>query len=259
MTKARSIHINILGLILLLSSQAILAQSYTSQGPANTRVYFNSDEKVFPRVWRNKKINPIATSVAMEKEARLNAITETALNKYSVKVLSKNLRRVYILRTMMFFGLEYGGTYHKRKVYITDNGVDRGYTDKYIEGTFHHEFSSIILKKYYNKFDEAAWFSANPKGFTYGDGGMEALKTEQSSLAIDSSLVKQGFLNEYSLASLEEDFNCFAEFIFIADEVFWYSYDISEAVRQKADILISFYHSIDPVFTLDYFKDAIPK
>lgn len=157
----------------------------------------------------------------------------------------------------MFFGLEYGGTYHKRSLYITDNGIEKGYTDAYIEGTIHHEFSSIILKRYSKLFDEDAWIAANPVGFTYGDGGVEALKTEFTSLKLDSSLYIKGFLNEYSLASIEEDFNCYAEFLFISDKEFWLAWRQSEAVRVKTEILIKLYQQIDPVFTLEYFRDHI--
>lgn len=243
-----------IGLVISLYSYTALSQEYSNRGPAGTKIYFNSDKKIFPRSWRNKSINPMATPVSYSEQGRLLDITQKSLDKYPDKVIRSNLKEIYILKTLMFFGLEYGGTYHKRKLYFTDNGIEKGYTDEYIEGTIHHEFSSIILKRNNNYFDEAAWLAANPIGFVYGEGGVEALKSENTSLELDSSLYIQGFLNEYSLASLEEDFNCFAEYIFISGEEFWQAWEQSEAIRKKTEILISFYNRIDPFFTLEYLK-----
>lgn len=238
--------------------QNVIAQNYSRIGPSDTKVYFDSGKKIFPRTWRNKKINPIATPVSLSEQARLFGIAQTGLQKYPANLLKQNLKKLYFLKTLMFFGLEYGGTYNKRSLYVTDNGIEKGYTDAYIEGTIHHEFSSIILKRYIKLFDEEAWIAANPTGFTYGDGGVEALKTEFTSLKLDSTLYIKGFLNEYSLASIEEDFNCYAEFLFISDKEFWLAWEQSEAVRVKTEILISFYNRIDPFFTLEYFRDGIP-
>lgn len=241
-------------LLCLVAASGLMAQETFTAGPAGTKVSFESDKKIFPCKWRNNRVGPEAWPVEPAEAPRLERVISKALAKYPAKTLQRNLRKVYLVGRLRFFGLEYGGTYYKRKVYLTDNGVEYGYTDKYIEGTFHHEFSSVLLKRHKKKFDQAAWLAANPPGFAYGKGGVEALKTKSTSLKLDTSLFASGFLNEYSLASIEEDVNCFAEFLFLSDTVFWAAWEENEAVRRKTAILIAFYGSLDPAFSIEFFR-----
>ena len=232
----------------------LMAQDNTLAGPAGTSIYYQVDKKIFPCKWRNNRTRPEFSSIDAKDIPGMQAILNTALDKYPENVLRKNLKRIYVLKTMFFFGLEFGGTYYKRKVYITNNGIENGYTDEYIEGTFHHEFSSVLLKRHKRYIDKKAWSIANPPGFEYGDGGLEALRTEKTSIKLDSTLFANGFLNEYSLASFEEDFNCYAEFIFLSDAGFWEAWGNNEAIQKKTAILIRFYQRFDPIYTLEYFR-----
>ena len=243
-----------IAIILLMSTTGILAQEIVKADHSGTKICFVADKKIFPRSWRNDKTAPHARAIKQEAWPHLISIINIALNKYPEKVTRKNLKKVYILRTMMFFGLDFGGTYHKKKVYLTSNGIENGYTDQYIKGTFHHEFSSVLLKRHRKYFDEDAWHAINPPTFKYGDGGKAALQTAKANTKLNNSLYQSGFLNEYSLASMEEDFNCYAEFMFLSDDGFWQAWEQSETIRRKTNIMIKFYHKLNPVFTLEYFK-----
>ncbi len=242
-------------LLLLAVILPVQGQSPPDTRTAAKKAYFGSGKEIFPCRWRNNRIEPAATALDKSEYQRHITIAGRALSKYPEKLVRKNLRKIHFVKTLMFFGLEYGGTYFKRNVYISSNGVERGYTDQFVEGTFHHEFSSVLLKRKDRHFDRQAWEKANPEGFRYGEGGLEALRNNNTSLIPDTSLFGQGFLNEYSLASFEEDFNCFAEFLFMADEVFWQAWSNHEAIRQKTEILIRFYQKLDPVYTITYFRE----
>lgn len=230
------------------------AQEIVTLGPAATEAGFYADKNIFPCRWRTKKRNIRITAIKDAEVERTTRALSRALDKYPAELLEKNLKKVYALATMSFYGLEYGGTYHKGKVYITNNGVENGYTDTFIEGTFHHEFSSILLKRYKRFFDKKAWIASNPDDFEYGDGGLAALHTSNTSLQLDSALCNAGFLNQYSMASVEEDFNCFAESLFVSDEGFWDAWKANEAVKKKTDIIIRFYQHLSPIFTLEHFQ-----
>jgi len=224
-------------------------------GPADTEVVMEADVKVLPCRWQKKRFQAHITELKPdEKERSVHAIT-LALGKYPEGLVSDNLDKVFLFGTIRFHGLEYGGTYHKKKIYIANNGIEHGYTDTYIEGTFHHEFSSILLKTKTRYFNKEGWMMVNPEHFVYGDGGKAALQTASAILALDTTLFSSGFLNQYSLASLEEDFNCFAEFLFLTDEGFWKAYEQHDEIRMKTEIIISFFQSLDPIFTMEYFRD----
>lgn len=244
----------ILTFALLLLAHSAGSQDVIKAGPANTKVVLQPEKRMFPCKWRNKRINPEVVRLDERESERTIAVMKESLGKYPPSLLDRNLKTIYILKSMFFYGLDYGGTYYKRKVYLANNGIENGYSDAYLEGSFHHEFSSVLLKRYPRLFDKSEWNGMNPEGFDYGNGGLSALRTNQTGLELDSSLFSDGFLNEYSLSALEEDFNCYAEYIFRNDPAFWSAWENSEAIRRKTAILIRFYNRLDSVFTLKYFK-----
>jgi len=63
-------------------------------------------------------------------------------------MLAANLKAVYFLKEMAFFNTPFGGTNSADNLYLTSNGITLGYTNDYIEQTFHHEFSSILFRNH---------------------------------------------------------------------------------------------------------------
>jgi hypothetical protein len=238
----------------MLPALLLNAQEFSNAGPDATPVEYKAAKRNFPCKWRKKHVNPEYTELADEERLRTHLILDTALYKYPAKLLDDNLKKIYVFKTLRFFGLDYGGTYYKKEVYISNNGIQNGFTSAYLEGTFHHEFSSILLKRHATRSHKQSWMQSNPEGFSYGKGGVEALRSNETGLHLEDSLFGQGFLNEYSLASFEEDWNCYAEYIFVNDPGFWQAWEEYEAIREKTAILIGFYNALDPVFTLEYFK-----
>lgn len=235
--------------------QAQVQELEYAAGPANTTVINQADKKILPCQWRKKSYQAHLTELDSTEFIRTFLATQNALNKYPVPVIQENLQVIYLLKDIRFHGVEYGATYHKKKIYIANKGLKNGYTDEFIEGRFHHEFSSILLKRHSSTLDKSEWLKTNPEDFEYGEGGRAALYTANAILAMDSSLFTHGFLNQYSLASIEEDFNCYAEFLFLSEKDFWFAYDNNAAIREKTRLIINFYHSIDPEFTLEYFRN----
>jgi hypothetical protein len=130
-----------------------------------------------------------------------------------------------------------------------------GYTDIAIEKEFHHEFSSIL--KYNYGLDEITWRQVNPAGFVYFDettGGTGAIKAGKASQTFDPKEHEMGFLYEYAESTLENDFNSFAENIFMGEESFFNIVESYDKLKSKLNLTIAFYNSLDPVFTIDYFK-----
>jgi hypothetical protein len=121
---------------------------------------------------------------------------------------------------MEFFGVSYGGTNSNNVVYLSNRRVKEGYTDEWLEQTFHHEFSSILWRNFKFLFDEKSWL-ANNDSIHYGKSGKDAIKTGKDSKHFDFELNKRGVLAEYSMASLEEDVNVFAENLFRCTTGFW--------------------------------------
>ena len=136
------------------------------------------------------------------------------------------------------------------------------YTDKVIEKEFHHEFSSVLLENYYYLFKEPEWRQANPADFYYFDeqtGGVGAIEKGMASQYFDPEMHEMGFLYQYGQSTLENDLNSFAESIFTNDGNIFELVEDYEKLSLKLDLIIEFYNSINPEFTLEYFEEVSKK
>jgi hypothetical protein len=244
----------------LLDDDNAVKQEYDLFDWRNTfyenNIIFIADGNIFPSSWYGSGIDAKAESLSAGEVERSKSIMITALDKYPTLLLKNNLKNVYVLKSMSFYGVNYGGTNSPPDiVYVVNDGVSMGWTDIYIEETFHHEFSSVL--KYNYGFDETAWRQVNPAGFVYFDeatGGAGAIKAGKASKTFDSKEHKIGFLYEYAESTLENDLNSFAENIFMGEESFFDIVESYDKLEMKLDLIVAFYNSLDPMFTIEYFK-----
>jgi hypothetical protein len=219
-------------------------------------VSFRYSNSIFPTDWQAAPISAKAEAIAPTEISRSKMVMVKALKKYPVSALQKDLKAVYFLKSMQFYNVGYGGTNSTDALYLTNDGVKEGYTDLYLEQTFHHEYSSILYRKHSVFFDEARWKEANIPRFDYNDpeAGVGAIRNNESSQDLDTALCAKGFLTQYSLSGIENDINTFAQNIFSPSENFWLYVDRYPRINKKATLLIAFYNKIDPLFTETYFR-----
>ncbi len=227
-------------------------------------INWNIECDMFPVYFLVPPINTNVAPLSNSDVYRSKRVIEDALQKYPVNLLKNHLKRVYLLDSLQNFGVNYGGTNALRTIYITNSGVDNGYSDDYIEQMFHHEFSSMLLRdldKYYDHstttWNNPTWASFNDKSFKYGTGGIEETRQGKNSQQFDSYYLKQGFLNQYSTSSMENDFNEVVMNMFVGSKEFWHIVDTNQKIRQKVDFVIRFYQSLDPKFTETYFRSLV--
>jgi hypothetical protein len=220
-------------------------------------IIFTDDGNIFPGSWYSPGIDAKAESLSPGEVERSKIIMINALDKYPTQLLKNILKNVYVLKSMSFYGVNYGGTNSPSNVYVANEGMNMGYTDIAIEKTFHHEFSSVLYNNYRNLFDENSWRQINPAGFGYFDeatGGAGAIKAGKASQIFDPEEHEMGFLYEYAESTLENDINSFAENIFMGEESFFNTVESYDKLEMKLDIIVAFYNSLDPMFTIEYFK-----
>lgn len=213
---------------------------------------------MFPFDWYIGEVDAQARALPLNEIERSKVAVSSALQKYPVDVITDNLDKIYILRQINFYGVDYAGTYSDDKLFMANSGVDKGYTLSFLEQSFHHEFSSILYWNYSEYFDKDAWLGANENGDSiYFDelGGAGAMISGQDSDYFDEYYHEMGFLYEYATSSFENDLNSFAENLFKPESEFWEVVDKYERLRKKVEILIDFYNEIDSVFTEEYFRN----
>jgi hypothetical protein len=217
--------------------------------PSGVRVLFEQDNTTFPKHWEGMH----AEALEAGPRAKAKGVLETALKKYPAEVLERDLKRIYIFNKISYQGLPYGGTYDHTTgtVYL----LDVPWAPGFVEESFHHELSSVLLIKHPPKYFTGRWsVLSDYSKFMYDNGGIDALKNGKASTRYDRKMMEKGFLNEYSQASPEEDFNCVSEGLFCGGKRFWSFVDEYPKVKEKVQMAIKFYGSLDKRFTEEYFR-----
>jgi|SRR5688572_11582287 len=243
-------------IFLILLLPVCNGQSVYTDSRTGVVISFVTDENMFPADWVDDESLMDATNLNKADYARTRSIIQRALDKYPANIISKNLKKIYVLNFLSFENVEYGGTYSTDAVYVVNSGIDMGYDDVFVEQTFHHEFSSILFYNYLWPYaiGETSWISCNSDELGYGAGGFEALKDDNADMEFDDYLNEHGFLHEYGRSDKENDFNSFAENLFMPSEDFWYLIEIYPRLKCKLDLMIQLYGKLHPDFTPEYFK-----
>jgi len=220
----------------------------------NIDIDYSGDEKSFPELFRLAPASAYAKPLTKSVEHRQNvfrvvAIISSEIKKYPEKLLSLELDTIYLFTKMGIYNVPYGGTSIDKSIYLAigDNISERN--KLYIKGLFHHELSSVFLRRF--KFPADKWVKCNPKGFTYKNIKEEILimVKENGNLDGSSVLYKQGFLDEYGTATMEEDFNLYAAQAFSNPERLKKLSDQYPAIRNKVEILKKYYLGISADFS----------
>lgn len=236
--------------------------AFSSHNPADTtikgvNIRFNYSPLIFPESWQAAPISAKGEQIAASEMQRCTGLMEKALSKYPLKILEKELKVVYFLKSMKFYEVDFGGTNSTDELFLTNGGKNEGYSDIYLEETFHHEYSSILYRNHPSYFNAREWKKVSIRGFRYKDpeNGVGAIRKNQSSQDLDTQLCKKGFLTQYSLSGLENDINTFAQNMFSPPENFWKIVDQYPRIKKKVKLLTDFYYKIDPLFTDNYFRN----
>lgn len=239
----------------LLLSIAVAALAQTSPTHMPEVVLDRATSDIFPESWRTPKIDAAAEPLDEAARALCREAVEKALAKYPSAVLDANLKKVYVLGGLRYSGVSTAGTRSKSAVYVVRKS---SYSAAQVEGIFHAEFSSILLKNFPSYLDQSSWQQLNPPGFMYRNSGVQAIKDKKASLKYNDALLEEGFLNEYSKASIEEDFNSYAGRLFEGHGQMWGAMKKFPKVKAKADLTIAFYSKLDARFTHEFFQILCP-
>lgn len=241
-------------IILLFTQLYTWAQAKQVLSDSEVEIIFVTENNMFPSSWYEGKVHAHATSLDKKEQRRSLHIIQKALKKYPAEFLKRHLKKVYVLHTLEFFGQKFGGTYaiDKDVVYLSNKGTRLGYTNQYIEQVFHAEFSSLLFNTYPHYFPKEDWINASK--IQHGNSGVTALQNGETDENFEHRYHEYGFLNQYAMSSIENDFNSFAKNIFAADRSFWTSINRYQLLKQKKMLIIQFYTKLDEHFNEQFFK-----
>ncbi len=220
-------------------------------------VHVAGGSNIFPLEWQQKPIRAQAAPLPEQEVSRSLAAAQRAIQKYPPRLIQRNLKGVYFVGELRFYGLPYGGTNSQDAIYLANRGQRNGFTDDFLEESFHHEFSSILLRNYAGKFDEPSWIACNAPGGLYRSNGTDALRDGTASTEYQRAYHELGFLAQYATASVEEDFNMMAEGLFSGSSRFWVAVDSYPRLKMKCAQTILFYKSLDERYTEAWFRSLV--
>lgn len=235
-------------------------------------IRFPANDSFLPASWAEEPIKAEIEPLDEALQATASEILKAALVKYPESLLKEFLDGIYVVGSLRFYGVGYGGTYManaERIVLVYRSSFDaRGF-----EQRFHHEFSSILLWKNEKSFEQTRWNKGNAPGYVYRAPGVieeqsgdrseatRVLAAEQKKtggsgsglLRLDPDLMAEGFLTPYNQVSIEQDLNETAAHLFTNPNLWSYCRDFP-GIDHKVDVLIDFYRSLDATFDRYYFR-----
>lgn len=223
----------------------------SNQGDVPVVSLATAGPEIFPQSWLTAKVNAQATILDASQRERALALVARALAKYPAVVLRTHLQRVYVVGSLAYSGVPTGGTNSRSAVYLANSGKA---ADAVLEGIFHAEFSSILLRNLPQHLDTKQWQEINPPDFRYLGSGVQAIKQQKASRRLDAALQEAGFLHSYAQASLEEDFNSIASRLLMGDEGLWRAVTQFPKVKEKTLLVMAFYGRLHPQFTQSWFE-----
>lgn len=226
---------------------------------SGVRIVVEKDGKFNKELAPWESMKPKVEPLDDKEEERSVRLFKQEMAKYPAGMLAKFLKTLYLAKTIVVDNYPYGGTYFGTTLFISDEGYEAGFTDQFLESTFHHEFSSLLKDDPKTKFPEKEWDGLRPEGMKY-IGYEPVFKNDGTNWFVESDdLFSQGFVDKYSTVSVEEDLNEVASRLFTGGSQFWEKVDKYPRLAKKIRLCISFYNGIDATFTEAYFRTFAKK
>jgi hypothetical protein len=206
------------------------------------RVHVKYDpDSYFHTIWKRAPISAHGIQIEPDGAIRITRLIPDFLAMYPRALIADNLSSVYLLKSLSFYGLEYGGTYSGADIYITSHGDGKKHNDLCISALMHSEFSSILYRNY--AFPTEEWGKINESGWRYVGSGKDVLGRPNLYDQTEDSL-RKGFICAYSEASLEEDVNMYVFAVIYRRFSLIRAAARHKRVKQKLEVLTRFYERI---------------
>ena len=221
-------------------------------------ITYQPADGLLPSVWRQAPYSGRVEPVRKRDLMRLLNVLNSGFNLYPRPVLDSSLDEIRVVRSLELFGAQYAGTTLGQNMFMTADSRAEGYDERRLALIFHHEFSSILMRKY--GFDASAWIATNLEPLPYAKSPEEILAAIENDAEIMGSpeLYRRGLLAAYGLASPEDDANLYAELVFADPRTMRQLVKEYTAIRRKYRFLRDFYLKIDPGFKVVFAKVEDP-
>jgi hypothetical protein len=215
----------------------------------NLKIKYRVGPDLIDEKGRLPPINGKATQLDEFGIARFVKILPEVLSQYPPEVIKTHIESIRLAKELWFYGVRYGGSMFEKILYLTNSGREQGFTDFFIKQTFHHEFSSVLMKSH--DFPTEKWISANPPDVKYETDFEKYLQSieQDRDLKGNEYFYQRGMISKYGYSTVENDFNLYAQTVFNEPKRMKDLVNKYPIIRKKYEILKDFYLSISPEFS----------
>lgn len=208
---------------------------------------------MIPAEWAAPPEKMHATPLKRSELNRGLKALKIALSLYPASMMRDNLKDIYLVEGLYDYGELVGGMENAddHSMYLC---LDRDTSDEFFTSVFHHEFAHLLLDHNEAAFNRRTWERYNTPGFRYGNGGIDSIKKKKDSDEPNESYWKQGFLSQYAMSDIDEDFASLAEYLFANSMSNWAKLEAYPRMKAKVSHVLAFYHALSPAFSRTTFN-----
>ena len=125
--------------------------------------------------------------------------------------------------------------------------VNIGHSNEYLSGIIYHEFSHLIVQKYWNTFPYDEWLKLNPPDFKYVPNG---IKSTSDTYDTGDYYYKQGVIDNYASTNFNDDYAELAKWMFTKKNELKEILSENKILQAKYNLLKDFFLNINPKINL---------
>lgn len=163
------------------------------------------------------------------------------LNSYPKNFVKNRLQNLFLLSNLSLEGQEVAGLSNGKNVWIKIQKYTGEYSDFYLTA-LHHEFSSNILKSNYSQ--RLSWSKFSEKKYDKSDDYLNKnIKDFYFSRETSQTILAEGFVYNYGKTDPENDFNTYAELLFVKTQKLENFANTYSLVKRKLEFLKIIYRN----------------
>lgn len=233
------------GLILFFPICAFSFQKDAKQIEKKYLIEIVYEQIKFPKHWHNPRLNVKYKKVGHRDMLPALDSIKYFLHEYPKEVIISDLNEINIMGDFSIYGKPFGASYFWKSIYLKYSTFD-GDDVKFATRVLHHEFSSILMKKYF--FPRKRWIRCNSGKYHSNNQGLDMLETGGDGRDEHHKLLYQGFLTSYGSSDYQNDVNLYAEYLFAEPKRLVAHSKKYISVRCKKKIIENFYCKISKTF-----------
>ena len=171
-----------------------------------------------------------------------------ALDQYPPVLIRRYLKAIFVAGVIKIRWVQGGARYYNSWIYLSALKKYEPLGKSLYSLNFHHELSSLFLQG--SAFPIEDWFAANEPDFRYLTRKIDVIRAAAAESRRDPneapSWHQAGFVDDYGMASMENDYNTFAELAMTHPEQLKKLALQYPRIKAKTRLLVRFYSSLAP-------------